>query len=183
MAISLLAVTMALTGCSRRDDDSSDDSTSTIWGLRMTAIESMTGLTYVDASVDAADLGVDDAAVVYVINRYPDYYVDTDGDIDPMYNVVVTKYHVDLAIAGYSPFTFQRSIYMEIPASTTDETVSLNAIVVPAILKSQIATIVDAEGGLVEAAATIRLEGEFGSGEDAWTTGRVQVRITSQSAL
>ena len=78
----LLAGMVVFMGCSRRGGDSGDDSESTIWGLQITAIESMTGLPYVESSVNANDLGTDDSAIVYAINRYPDYYVGSDGDIE-----------------------------------------------------------------------------------------------------
>ncbi|HUT02953.1 MAG TPA: hypothetical protein VM163_03590 [bacterium] len=175
-----LAGTVVLTGCSRRGGTGDDDSQSTIWGLQITRIESLTGLPYVESSVNANDLGTDDNAVVYVLNKYSDYYLDSEGNIDPSYNVLVTKYLVEIALPNYAPFTFERNIYSQIAASTADTETSLTVAAVPAELKSQIATIVDAEGGAIEGTLTIRLEGKFGNGEDAYTTGKTRLRITSQ---
>ena len=182
MTLLLLAGALAFTGCSRRGGDSGDDSESTVWGLQITAIESMTGSPYVESSVNANDLGMDDSAIVYVLNRYPDYYVGTDGDIDPSYNVIVTRYLVEISLPDYSPFTFERSMYEEIPASTSDTATSLTVVAVPSVLKPQLATIVDAEGGTVEGVLKIRLEGKFGNGEQAYTTGKTSLRITSQGS-
>ena len=179
----LLAGTVVLTGCSRRGGDGDDDSESTIWGLQITTIESLTGLPYVESSVNANDLGVDDNAVVYVLNRYPDYYLDSEGNIDPSYNVLVTKYLVEIALPNYAPFTFERSIYSQVAASTSSDTeTSLTVAAVPSELKPQLATIVDAEGGTIEGTFTIRLEGKFGNGEEAYTTGKTRLKITSQGA-
>ena len=182
LALLLLAGALAVPGCSRRGGDSGDDSESTVWGLQITAIESMTGSPYVESSVNANDLGMDDSAIVYVLNRYPDYYVGSDGDIDPSYNVIVTRYLVEISLPDYPLFTFERSLYEEIPASTADTATSLTVVAVPSALKPQLATIVDAEGGVVEGTLRIRLEGKFGNGEDAYTTGKTSLRITSQSA-
>ncbi len=182
LTLLLLASVLAFTGCSRRGGDSGDDSESTVWGLQITAIESTTGSPYIESSVNANDLGMDDSAIVYVLNRYPDYYVGTDGKIDPSYNVIVTRYLVEISLPDYPPFTFERSIYEEIPASITDTETSLTVVAVPSVLKPQIATIVDAEGGTVEGVLRIRLEGKFGNGEEAYTTGEVRLRITSQAA-
>ena len=182
LAILLLAGATVFTGCARRGGNGSNDSESTIWGLQITAIESMTGLGYIDSSVNANDLGTDDSAKLSVINKYPDYYVGTGGAIDPSYNVIVTKYLVEISLPGYSPFNFDRSIYLEIAASTADTATSLVVVAVPSVLKPQIATIVDAEGGTLEGTLKIRLEGKFGNGEDAYTTGQVHLKITSQAA-
>jgi len=182
LVLLLLAGATVFTGCSRRGGNGDDDSESTVWGLQITAIESMTGLAYIESSVNANDLGTDDSAKVSVINRYPDYYVGTGGKIDPSYNVIVTKYLVEISLPGYSPFTFDRSIYFEIAASTADTATSLVLVVVPSVLKPQIATIVDAEGGTLEGTLKIRLEGKFGNGEEAYTTGQVRLKITSQAA-
>ena len=182
LTLLLLAGALVVPGCSRRGGDSGDDSESTVWGLQITAIESMTGLPYVESSVNASDLGTDDSAVVYVLNRYPDYYVDSDGDIDPSYSVIVTKYLVEISLPDYPPFTFEKSMYISIPASISDTETLLTIVAVPSSLKSQLATIVDAEGGLVEGALRIRIEGKFGNGEEAYTTGEARLRISSQGA-
>lgn len=176
----LLAGTVVLTSCSRRGGNGNGNSQSTIWGLQITRIESLTGLPYVESSVNANDLGTDDNAVVYVLNRYPDYYLDSGGKIDPSYNVLVTKYLVKIALPNYAPFTFERNIHLQIAASTADTETSLTVAAVPSELKSQIATIVDAEGGAIEGTLTIRLEGKFGNGEEAYTTGKTRLKITSQ---
>lgn len=182
LAILLIAGATVFTGCSRRGGNGDDDSASTVWGLQITAIESTTGLGYIDSSVNATDLGTDDSAQLSVINRYPDYYVGTGGAIDPSYNVMLTKYLVEISLPGYSPFNFDRSIYLEIAASTSDTATSLVVVAVPSALKPQIATIVDAEGGTLEGTLKIRLEGKFGNGDEAYTTGQVRLRITSQAA-
>jgi len=182
LTFAILAGALVFTGCSRRGGDSGDDSESTVWGLQITAIESMTGVPFVESSVNANDLGTDDSAIVYAVNRYPDYYVDSDGDIDPSYNVIVTKYLVEISLPDYPRFTFERSMYEQIPASTSDTATSLTVVAVPSALKPQIATIVDAEGGVMEGVLKIRLEGKFGNGELAYATGETHLRITSQGS-
>lgn len=178
----LLAGTLVLGGCSRRGGNGSDESQSDVWGLQITRIESMTGLPYVESSVNASDLGTDDNAVVYVLNKCSDYFLGSDGKIDPSYNVLVTKYLVEIKLPNYAPFTFKRNIYVQIAASTEDTETSITVAAVPSELKSQIATIVDAEGGSIEGTLTIRLEGKFGNGEDAYATGKTRLKITSQGS-
>jgi len=178
----LFSVALLISGCSRRGGDGSDDNESRVWGLRITSIESMTGMTYVECNVHADNLGTNDGAVVYVVNRYPDYWSTSDDDIDPSYNVVILRSKVTLTIPGYTPFSFSENIYLEVQASTSDTSTSVNVVVLPATLKSQIATIVDAEGGMVEGTVEIRLEGDYGNGEEAYATGKTQARITSSSA-
>ncbi|MBN1592007.1 MAG: hypothetical protein JW941_02015 [Candidatus Coatesbacteria bacterium] len=180
LALPILVSALLISGCSRRGGDSGDDSESTVWGLQITAIESMTGSTYIESSVHADDLGTDDSAIVYVINRYPDYY--EGNEIDPTYNVIITRYLVQLELPGYSPFSFERSMYVSIAASTSDDETTLTMVAVPSTLKSQLATIVDAEGGILEGIFRIRIEGKFGNGEEAYTTGEARLRITSQDS-
>lgn len=173
----LLVGAAAICGCSRRGGDGSEESESDLWGLQIVSIESVTGLPYVESSVNANDLGMDDNAVVYVINRYPDYW--SEDSVDPSYNVTVTKYSVELSIPNYPPFRFDRSIYIEIPASASDETTSLNLVAVPSTIKPQLATIVDAEGGNVEGIIKFLIVGKFANGEETYATAKTQLKITS----
>jgi len=176
----LVSAALSIVGCSRRGSTGSEESSSDVWGLQITSIESSTGLPYIESNVNSDGLSQDDSAVLSVVNRYPDYFLDSEGKIDPSYNVTITKYIIELTIPNYPLFRFDRKINVQIPASTTDTATTVEVIVVPSSIKPQLATIVDAEGGRIDGTARIRLEGEYGNNEEAWTTGDVSVRFTSQ---